>query len=279
MIYIDTSELELPRNWENLAEAALDTVRRVDSEKRPQEIDRFSSVWKALAEPLSRLSNGKCWYCESKQDRSDMHVDHFRPKGRVAECETHKGYWWLAFNPANFRYSCTFCNSRRKDKALGSTGGKGDSFPLCDKSPRVFNEGSIASEIPILLDPTDLTDPMLLRYDKTGQALPRHESTINQTDYERSTESIRLLHLCHARLVRRRKVLHNDIEIKLTAIRAIWPQFESGDPSARLQVKAHFRELRRWLSSGSEYSAAARIYVELLREDGDEWLDQLLATN
>ena len=101
------------------------------------------------------LSDDKCWYCESKQIRLDRHVDHYRPKNSVAECADHPGYWWLAFRSYNYRYSCTYCNSRRVDQRSGQAGGKADHFPLRDESRRAFSpDDPIDDEQPTLLDPT-----------------------------------------------------------------------------------------------------------------------------
>jgi len=37
-------------------------------------------------------------------------VEHFRPKGRVVEDSSHKGYWWLASTWTNLLPSCSHCN-------------------------------------------------------------------------------------------------------------------------------------------------------------------------
>jgi len=68
---------------------------------------------------LEQLSREKCWYCETKQERSNMAVDHFRPKSGVAECAAHPGYWWLALAADNYRFACTYCNSLLKDGEAG----------------------------------------------------------------------------------------------------------------------------------------------------------------
>jgi len=55
-----------------------------------------------------------CAYCGRylpENDKGD--VEHFRPKGKVAEDATHGGYWWLAYVFANYLMSCSICNSNR----------------------------------------------------------------------------------------------------------------------------------------------------------------------
>src|SRR5882724_5509637 len=97
---------------------------------RHQAINKKSSVWRAAEEALRLASYNKCWYCESLQERSDKPVDHFRPKNNVIEAKGHPGYWWLAFDWKNYRYSCTYCNSKRRDVDGGTEGGKQDHFPI-----------------------------------------------------------------------------------------------------------------------------------------------------
>jgi hypothetical protein len=103
--------------------------------------------------------------------RSDNAVDHYRPKSRVAECPKHPGYWWLAFDWTNYRFSCTFCNSLRRDDQTESLGGKKDRFPLRDESRRAFGpDDTLDDEEPVLLDPTWFGDPPILWFDEDGRA-------------------------------------------------------------------------------------------------------------
>ena len=129
MRYIDKDELALPEGW--LARAAAASAA-VDAGADPND---HADVWRELKDALAALfPNKKCWYCESPVDRADNAVDHFRPKGRVSDAvNPHTGYRWLAFDRSNFRYACTFCNSRRKDVVNGTAGGKADRFPLLDE--------------------------------------------------------------------------------------------------------------------------------------------------
>src|SRR5262245_47312628 len=91
--------------WLQPARQALEQIQALKPENRHSEINRRRQLWADLKESLGRLSSKKCWYCESKEIRSDKHVDHFRPKNRVTEngCNGHPGYWWLAFEWRNFR--------------------------------------------------------------------------------------------------------------------------------------------------------------------------------
>src|SRR5690606_29373654 len=91
---------------------------------RSEAINKKSAVWGGAKEALEKLMHGKCWYCEANEVRHDRAVDHFRPKNEVKDHVTdkildHPGYWWLAFEPDNFRYSCQYCNEIRKDTEGG----------------------------------------------------------------------------------------------------------------------------------------------------------------
>src|SRR3954447_3584099 len=132
MRYVDGAQLEdeLDQAWHERADAAYAETMSCQSEERATVINKGGDVWRDAGRAAARLTAGRCWYCDMRQVRSDMPVDHFRPKGRVAEEKSHPGYWWLAFDWKNFRYSCTFCNSRRVDVDSGSEGGKQDHFPL-----------------------------------------------------------------------------------------------------------------------------------------------------
>lgn len=132
-------------------------------ELRKRVLKRYEGLWSDVKDDLAELSNGKCWYCEVRQVRSYMTVDHFRPKGRVrGVTPVHDGYWWLAFVVENYRFACTFCNSPSRDE-FGKVRGKRDYFPIADEGTRVRSESlSTDGEVVMLLDPTKYLDPPLL---------------------------------------------------------------------------------------------------------------------
>ena len=126
---------------------------------------------------LEALFHGKCAYCESFYSQTQpVDVEHYRPKGRVAEAGAdHPGYWWLAMEWENLLPSCIDCNRKRgqtlpvmrqgtllelHDGARFSSSvqfksGKQDSFPLANGSPYAVTEkDDLALEIRLLLDPT-----------------------------------------------------------------------------------------------------------------------------
>ncbi len=94
----------------------------------------------------------KCAYCESiYQASSDGDIEHFRPKGAIAEIKRKPGYYWLANDWENLLLSCQHCNQQRKHKIYGLdkplTQGKKDQFPLKNERSRMNGPGdSFAKE-------------------------------------------------------------------------------------------------------------------------------------
>ena len=129
-----------------------------------------------VCQELDALFHGKCAYCESPYRAVDsLDVEHFRPKGRVAESKTHPGYWWLAAMWTNLLPSCPPCNQRRRhvdykpgmtleefERALQKdpkkTSGKANSFPVRHDHWVDDENGDLTTEDPLLINPT-LRDP------------------------------------------------------------------------------------------------------------------------
>lgn len=135
-----------------------------DLAARNKLIDDNSGHWGELKGWVLAISNGKCWFSETRDLYSHYDVEHFRPK---KECKTLSGakvdgYWWLAFNYLNFRL-CGNVGNRKK----------GGWFPL--------REGSVCSsfdnqchdmEVHYFLDPIDIEDVKLAAFDEQGNMIP-----------------------------------------------------------------------------------------------------------
>jgi uncharacterized protein (TIGR02646 family) len=138
---------------------------------------------------LEKLFNNKCAYCESPGFAGfPWDVEHFRPKGSVAEDKSHPGYYWLAYTWTNLYPSCVFCNQRRKDQPtfddpiLGSATGKLDQFPVADELHRAHTPyGPLVDEDPLLLDPCSDWPGLHLTFDATGGVSPRGGSAKGDT--------------------------------------------------------------------------------------------------
>lgn len=219
-------------------------------------------LWGDAKARLKKISNGKCWYCEARQERSDNAVDHFRPKSI---------YPWLAFKLSNFRYVCTFCNSIRTNPETGESGGKGDHFPLFN-SPRATDSTSLGLEDVVLLDPCKGSDPGLLDFKVDG--IPCAKYPNQQKRCFRATESIKYYHLDHPELVESRRQLALQIKDWVDGADAIYAEVDQGDPRVERAFSRFVESICRALAEGAEYSVFARRVVDGFRDK--PWVEDLL---
>lgn len=285
MRYIDWLSVELPDEWLEKARKATHAIENCGSSaERKQTLEDKGEVWRdpMLKDIMESLSFEKCWYCEAKQDRADYAVDHFRPKGKVAKAKNHNGYWWLAFEWTNYRYSCTWCNSHRRDRKMGTSGGKHDEFPLLDGSLRAteYNR-DVSSERSILLDPTREVDTKLLWFQQDGNAVPKFNEKENEEAFIRADKSIKLYHLNYRKTKKRRLELYQRIEKLIKNGDKCLESLEVNEDNelALTWFGDIVNELQHILLPSSEFSSAARAFVLGLREPDREWLDVVLETD
>lgn len=263
MRYIDLVNLEFPPGWSDRANKALTHLKKLPQASRASAINSRSAIWAVMKPKLKKLSFKKCWYCESKEVRADQAVDHYRPKGAVKECPKHNGYWWLAFDWRNFRYSCQFCNELRTDQATGTSGGKATYFPLFNESKRVFSPGSISRERPKLLDPTVKADTLLLTFDATGMARPRDKNKRTRS-YQRAKVSIERYNLNHSDLQELRRAVFAKIERKVNDGDVYYSELSAGSRAAKHGFSRVVEDLSEMVSARAKYSmtahAALRVY-------------------
>lgn len=251
--------LELPEGWEERAQAARDAG--------PAEVNNNASLWQECKPCLKRISYNKCFYCEVKQIRSDNAVDHFRPK---------KHYPWSAFDPLNFRFACTYCNSRRKDIENGRTGGKGDYFPLLVEDNRATCCEEECNEAPVLLDPYQSDEPSLIDFTDDGRPIPTFTSDQHVNRHRRAAESIRLYHLDHQDLVDKRLTLAAEITSIVETTNRLFPKTEAGDPDVDSAFKENVRLLGRMMLPDAELSSFARRMLDGYRHY--VWVPGILRT-
>jgi uncharacterized protein (TIGR02646 family) len=284
-INIERVQARITEGWRNEAEQALRAVENLPCEERKKAIKAKSKVWRDLAEILGEASHGKCWYCESREDRSYNPVDHFRPKSAVNECSEHEGYWWLAFEWSNYRYCCTYCNSALKDTEDDSeVHGKQDHFPLLDPAARAMNRNDdLTREAPTLLDPIRSADVKLLSFDIWGKVIEKYLETDDDEKYARAHISIDVYHLNHPKIKKSRMVLYNRIKSlvdegcrkrQILAENHDLPQITVNE--LKKSIDEIDQELAQLMSEDAEYSSAARCYVMSRRGLKTEWLDELL---
>jgi len=278
----DDVELALPDDWDDVVKQAWgyvakkageawrsareegltnkDSKDRFDQARTKAINEKASSTWQYLAEYLAPISFDKCWYCECSETRSDMAVDHYRPKNKVEEDADHPGYWWLAFDWSNYRYSCTFCNSFRK-KHTSTPGGKQCRFPLSCVSDRASKRAhSCDIEVPCLLDPFVRTDAKLLTFLTNGKPVPA--SLDKSKDHDRASVSIEVYHLDEKKINKDRQRLYQKIRRLVESI--------SQNEDENLKA-----ELLSLAKSNAEYSSSARIYIRQYKPN-HAWIEELL---
>ncbi len=274
---IDPSDYSPPEEWLARAKAKANAVSTLSAADRSKEISKHP-LWTELKSHLAGLSQQKCWYCESRQIRSDMHVDHFRPKNAVSkdDCVDHPGYWWLAYDWHNYRYSCSYCNSPHRDGETGTTAGKGSRFPVAIEAKHAkAPSDSVDDEQPVLLDPLVLADVSLLWFNEDGQAVPRHSGP--GWLCQRAAVSIEVFFLNQADLREARAARVGELRRAIAIAEGAYKDYAAGGSAvARERFERSVEEVAGFFLARAEYSAAARSYARGV-QDEHPWLGDILA--
>lgn len=291
MRQINLDGLNLPAQWEERAQAARERIsaaaarlqaaapgeKDAITRELKAEIAKHSGLWTEFKAELSRLSDGKCWYCESREHRSDIAVDHFRPKNRVAESTRHGGYWWLALDTRNYRYACDFCNSPHKNPEEEETLGKGTHFPLLDEGRRVFDpDGNLGAEQPLLLDPALAGEPGLLWFREDGSATPRYAEDKYPVFFARADISIKIYNLNDVRVREERGAVAKEIKHQVTRADRYLTQAAKGEEAAYDIYLEAFRRIAQLVCSSASFSSAARAVLAGYRDK--DWVETILVT-
>jgi hypothetical protein len=275
-IDLEQVEARVPCEWQDRAVSKLQRLCELYERLTPDDSDptweedrrepfkKVQEVWqdRRLRQALIDESYGKCWYCEARVEQvADNAIDHYRPKGRVAEDKTHPGYWWLACDLRNYRFACQFCNSARITKS--TSGGKQDHFPLWDETRRVRQRGaSLIGEQPLLLDPARPDDLTLLGFERDGRPVPRFAKERQPYLYARAAASIRHYHLDRPALNDRRRNIGLAVRDLLLRAEEFAREAETGNnPYAEAGRIDAIRALFKYIQPEAEFSMAARWYV------------------
>jgi hypothetical protein len=224
--------------------------------------------WTPVRPFLEAVSHGKCWYTESKNSGSLFDVDHFRPKRKVLDREgmIDHWYWFLAFNPINYRLSCQISNRRNRNPIMGATGGKGDNFPLMPGSTRATNLAGIVDELPLILDPCNEADAGLLEFQPDGRPVVSIGHATEAESCSRVEQSKLLLNLDFPTFNEDRERLYNRIKTLV----------ERGDScgAENPAIEDVKNDLRSKMSPEAEYSKAAECYIRCFRDR--PWVEELV---
>lgn len=268
VVDFDPAKVTPPEGWAAKAQALSQQLAdEADPAERSKIIDE-NEIWKDVKAELKKVSHGKCWYTDSPQQGTDVDVDHFRPKKRVAELAAQNtGYWWLAYTLSNYRYSCIVANRRRRDVETGNTGGKADFFPIFDENFRASSPDlPYENERPLLIDPCKADEVSLITFKEDGEVMPRWGE---QDPYknQKAARSIELYSLNHSDFVRARIALRDQIEEARLNAQRFFKRLEDGDADHEHAYAAAIQILRRLQSPAAPHSGFC---AALLRKYRDE---------
>jgi hypothetical protein len=178
---------ERPPEPPDFQERVSQAKRAVVEARRAGELPVFTAgdaaLWQAYKDHFARAQWSKCAFCEMSIVNHDSAVDHFAPKGEVAELSENEaergqerkdglpnmgdrkaarairpGYWWLAYEWCNYLVVCSACNEKWKRCY----------FPV-EATPRQWPPSPEVAEAPLLLNPFDDPAPWRhFRFDEFG---------------------------------------------------------------------------------------------------------------
>jgi hypothetical protein len=265
----DPAKIDYPPGWQNRAKDAFDNVKAVPPEKRSEEVNKYQSIWAELRPELKKIMHGKCWYTEALQIGTDSDVDHFRPKNSVKGCykpgtkEPHPGYWWKAFDPTNYRFSCIVANRLRRDVETGFVGGKADEFPIWDETYRAWTENDDCNdEQPLLIDPCKSSEVALIMFGEDGEAKERIKESEKPRLYKKAHCSIVLYHINHTDFVKARIELRDRIKKLIEDAHRYYKRLDAGDANNDNAYDRTIEQLRDVRSEKAPFSGFAIAMLE-----------------
>lgn len=234
------------------------TKKRTPKTRKKYVDDNGSGKWKAVKDRLTVQLGKKCWYTEVEFIGGSLAIDHFRPV-----CH----YWWLAFDPDNYRVACPWANSPEHNARHGCAGGKGDNFPLLPAAaPRATSKNQLANERPVILDPCSATDCDLLVFQPDGRPILNPVFAADSIAKQRVDESKILLNLDHPDFNTKREQLCNETADDVRTHEAL-PANSPQRGTIQTRVAAR-------LSAKAPFSRAARNYLQLHRHL--DWVEDIL---
>lgn len=289
MIFINPDALNLPPAQRTVMNQLTNELLGKPAADRSPFIEEGRDDTWAHADVLATLrsfAGNKCWYSEVQLDGADPNVDHFRPKGRVREVDgdlqntgnVSDGYWWLAFEFANYRLAAMHANQRRVDE--DTEGGKWDYCPVRgNRTAERTPWGEIMEDI-LALDPCVRTDVALLWFDPDGKpCVSKWKRQPNTNDVERVKATIWLYHL-DKKEIRDSRAAH--VEAIRKDLRKAHVEFRLWDRDSQhpnLQARNSFNqkvaEIALNIADRAVFAGAKRCAVRLAIPDYP-WIEEFL---
>jgi hypothetical protein len=265
--------------WLETAEDHLNNIRSLSSKERSNYWTK-NNFWKELYAALSELSGNKCWYSEAPESSSEWEIEHYRPKAKsINESGVvirEDGYWWLSYHWENYRLAGSLVNKLRKDRFKKNNKdvlGKGNFFPLFDEKNVGQPEDLVCScELPLLIDPINPRDVLLISFDKNGDPFPTYDST-KTLQNKKAVLSIKYYGLEHTPLKRGRKKIWKQCENLVVKTQNSIKNSKFDEHQIERELDECFLQLANLSSKTSPYSAVVRSFVKTKsKESNFEWL-------
>lgn len=265
MMYIDKNRVQIiNERWsQKVAEIFIEMSIAESKSERDTIIDKYHWYWKLFKNQLKEISYNKCWYSETKNPYSHYHVDHFRPKKKVIEKDKTErdGYWWLTFEPSNYRLSGSVGNIK-----------KGNHFAVANNA--VTEPGSLEDEVYYLLDPSSREDVSLLGFRQDGIAVESVPEVFGKWEFDRANYTIETLDLNYPDLIESRRIKWMEITFLIGKVEKLIND-NNNPPTAtkRAKIKSEKDKIRKLLLPCAELTSTTRA---CLRATGRNWAFRIL---
>jgi len=271
MRYINLNAVidSIPQGIRDNLQAVDQTMTVMNDADKQTTADAGNVHWRPVKRYLEDASHRKCWYTESKNPGCLNDVEHFRPKAKVTDGNGNvvQWYWFLAFNPSNYRLSSQLSNRLNINAVLGATGGKDTRFPLFPGSIRAIDLAGLVAEQPVILDPCSEADTELLEFQPDGRPVLSMRHAGDPAARDKVEQSKLLLNLDYPTFNEDRESLYNTIKMII----------ERGDRYIRDGIPAIDdvkNDLRDMMSPDAAYSKAAECYIRCFRDR--TWVEELI---
>ncbi len=270
-----------PHDWDVKSVQWL--ARVAAAQDKSDEIKKLKNPWKKFKVNFANTFGDKCWYTEAARIGTTNDVDHFRPKNAVkdqfgrhvartnaAGVVEYANYWWLAYEPLNYRYSCIFSNRANGD------GGKQEFFPLEDETTRAWTPSCpYIREDVTFLDPCNSNDVQLIAFDVTvGMAEPRFSEQQDPKAFRRFQLSKKYYNLNEKTIVDARMEVLSELAKDLNLLELTW----SFDPVIKASMQPALDAAKQGIvnkcSRKAKFSAAAVALVKT--KQAEPWLADVL---
>ena len=239
-----------------------------DEIARKKIIDAHDDFWGEIKEWLLSLSYNKCWFTEAHDTVNHWHVEHFRPKNAAKNIDgtQDEGYWWLAFDWHNYRITGSVVNAKKLTY-----------FPLKSGCARIHCNGDVRGEEPLLLDPADPNDPLLISFEMTGDVIlsPGIDDEWEKVRVEYSIDRYNLNG--YPPLVDKRKLVWSDCWNLIRQYQEELANYQSTKSQfAHEMFKEKIRRIRRMIGPEIEFSSVAR---SCIMSSGDRRIINIIQSN